>query len=110
MRRARLVAWRMSSAAPVVTDFAAEHQLLGDAAAEHRGELRLELGLGDAVFVALRQPHGDAERAPARNDRHLVQRVVALGVEHDEGVPALVTLGHGMAGIANDLNKNGPFN
>src|SRR6185312_14286964 len=68
----------------------AEDELLGDAAAEQARHHRLELHLGLAVFIALGQVHGDAQRAAARDDRHLVQRLVAFGIKHDERVAALV--------------------
>src|SRR5262249_58548072 len=49
-----------------------EDQLLGNPTAEHDGNLRLELDLGHAVTITLKQRHGDTERAAARDDRHLV--------------------------------------
>ncbi len=71
----------------------AKDQLLGDAAAEQADHHRLYLDLRLAVLVALRQKHRHAERAAARNDRDLVQRLVRLGVEHAQRVAGLVVGG-----------------
>jgi hypothetical protein len=65
----------------------ADHQLLGHAAAEEHAEVREDLPALQAVRVLLGELHGEAERHAARDDRHLMQRVVAL---HQQGA-------HGMA-------------
>ena len=76
MLRAISVARSMSFEAPVVTESRAENQLLGDAPAEQRRDAALEPALAGAVAVRLRQEHRDAERAAARDDRDLVDRIV----------------------------------
>ena len=53
----------------------AEDDFLGDAAAHADGQTGEQFVFAIGVFVFLRQPHGDAERRPARDDRHLVQRL-----------------------------------
>ncbi len=80
----------MSEAAPDVTLLAAEHQLLGDAAAHHDGKPRRHLLEAHRQLVALRQLHDHAERTAARNDRRLVHRIGRLDVERDDGVAAFV--------------------
>ncbi len=54
-----------------------EDQFLCHATAKHHGQAGFDLVLMKGVPIPLRQVHGDAERAPARNDRDLVQRIVA---------------------------------
>src|SRR5579864_1841693 len=78
----------------------AEDQLLGDAAAEERRNGALEAALGEAVAILLGQELGDAERATARNDRHLVDRVVLRHRHADDGVARLVVGGHLLLGLA----------
>jgi hypothetical protein len=86
--RAIPVACWMSLAAPVVTPVAAEHQLLGDAAAVRHHEPRLELLAGHAHAVVLGQREREAEAPAARHDRDLVQRVVPLtSIAHTRGPP-----------------------
>ena len=71
----------------------AEELLLGDAAAHHHGDRRLEVLLGVRVLVLGRQLHRDAERAAARDDRDLVERVGVRQDRRDERVAALVVRG-----------------
>src|SRR5579863_1775242 len=77
----------------------AEDQLLGDAAAEERRNGALEAALGEAVAILLRQELRHAERATARNDRHLVDRVVLRHRHADDGVARLVVGGHLLLGL-----------
>ena len=70
-----------------------EDQLLGDAAAEHVGQLVEHLVAGRGVLVLVGQHHRVAEGAAARQDRHLVHRVGVGQRRRDQGVPALVVGG-----------------
>src|SRR6185436_20636315 len=62
--------------------FGSEDDLFGDAAAEQRGDRAFDAALGERITILLRQELRDAQRAAARNDRDLVDRIV---------------LGHGVA-------------
>jgi hypothetical protein len=68
----------------------AQEQLLGDAAAHQDGDLRLDERLGVRVSIRLRQLHRHAERATARDDRHLVQRIGVGQQRSHHGVARLV--------------------
>ncbi len=70
-----------------------EDHLLGGPAAEHVGELVEHLRARLGVLVGVRQHHRVAERPAARQDRHLVHRVVARQRRRDQGVAALVVGG-----------------
>ena len=67
-----------------------EDQRLGRHAAEHVGQLVEHLAARLAVLVLVGQHHRVAQRATARQDRHLVHRVGAGQRRGDEGVAALV--------------------
>ena len=76
--------------------------LLGDAPAKRHDEARLAPLLGIAELVALRQTHRYAERAPARNDRDLVQGIITGHEQVQKSVAGfvisrreLLLLGHG---------------
>ena len=56
--------------------------LLGDAAAEQDRDLILEVLARVVVLLVDRQLHRQAERHPARDDRHLVNRI---GVRQHHG-------------------------
>ena len=86
--RAMLVAFSMSFSAPV-RDLAEDH-LLGGMAAQGRGQHGFELALGHVVAIFGRQRPRVAAHHAARDDRHLVDRVVVLLEAHDHGVAALV--------------------
>ena len=70
-----------------------EDHLLGRPAAQHVGELVEHLRAGLGVLVLVGQHHRVAERPAAREDRHLVHRVVARQRRRDQGVAALVVGG-----------------
>ncbi len=67
-----------------------EHQLLGHPAAIRHTEPRLDGLLGVFVQLLFRQIGRESQRAAARNDRDLVQRVGARHREAHQGVPRLV--------------------
>ena len=67
-----------------------EDQRLGGHPAEHVGQLVEHLAARLAVLVLVGQHHRVAQRATARQDRHLVHRVGAGQRRGDEGVAALV--------------------
>ena len=68
----------------------AEDDLLGDVAAEHAGDLVLELRLGVEVSVLGGQAHRVAERHAAADDRDLGHRVALREDALHDGVAALV--------------------
>ena len=65
-------------------------QLLGDPPAHQDRHLRLEVVGGVRVPIGLGQLHRHAERAAARDDRHLVQRVGVRQQRRDHRVARLV--------------------
>ena len=75
MLRARPVAYWMSDEAPERDLVVAEDDLLGHAAAHADREVRVHLVAVVRVVVALGQAHDHAQRAAARDDRRLVDRV-----------------------------------
>ena len=83
MRRASSVAFSKSFDAPVVTSPARER---------HR-DLRQQLGLGARVAVFVGQRPSDAQRHPARDDRHLVNRIGIGQHRSDDRVAGLVIRG-----------------
>ena len=70
-----------------------EDDLLGDATAEHVGELVEHLVARRGVLVLVGQHHRVAEGATARQDRDLVHRVGVRQRRRDQGVAALVVGG-----------------
>src|SRR3546814_16070098 len=72
----------------------AEDDLLGDAAAHADGEVRVHLVAVIAVRIALGQAHHHAQRAAARDDRRLVDRIARGLVPRDDRVAGLVIGGH----------------
>src|SRR3546814_8179847 len=64
----------------------AEDDLLGDAAAHADGEVRVHLVAVIAVRIALGQAHHHAQRAAARDDRRLVDRIARGLVHRDDRV------------------------
>src|ERR1700683_722214 len=80
----------------------AEYQLLGDAAAEQGRDRALQAPLGVAVAVLLSEKLRDAQRAAARNDGDLVDRIVFRDGHADNGVARLVVGGHALLGLAHD--------
>ena len=92
----------MSDEAPEVTFSLAEDQFFGDAAAHHDGEPRGHLLERHRQLVALGQLHHHAERAAARNDRRLVDRIGRDDVEADDGVAALVIGGQHLLFLGHD--------
>ena len=69
---------------------AVEGQLLADAAAHQDGDRRFEVLARIGVLVVDGELHGHAQRAAARDDRDLVQRVRVRRPERDQRVPGLV--------------------
>ena len=67
-----------------------EHDLFRKAAAVERLHAAHEPLLRMAVAVGFRQVHRDAERAPARNDRHLIDRIVIRDAHADDRVARLM--------------------
>src|SRR4051812_25127932 len=63
---------------------------LGDAPAEHHGDLVQAPLAIVAIAVGLRQRHRHAERAAARDDRHLVDRIALRQHRADQGMAGLV--------------------
>ena len=72
---------------------------LGDPATEHHRQLGLEFLHRIAVAIAFGQVHGQAQRAPTWNDRHLVQRIVAGHADADQGVARFVISGQRAFGV-----------
>ena len=72
----------------------AEDDFLGNAPAHHRGEVGEHLVTVVGVVVAFGHRHDHAERAAARDDRRLVDRVRGGLVDADEGVTRLMIGGH----------------
>src|SRR5688572_3107163 len=70
--------------------FLAEDDLLGHTPAKHGGQAAFELAPAGAVAVAFREVEGDAQSAPTRHDRDLVDRVVIRRQAADDGVARLV--------------------
>ena len=71
----------------------AEDQLFSDAAAVRHHEHRFELLARDRHAIVFGQRERETERAAARNDRDLVQRIVALDAHRADGVAGLVIRG-----------------
>src|SRR3569832_501491 len=67
-----------------------EDQLLGDTAAHHAGDRALQPLLAVTVAVRLRQEHGHAQRAAARDDGDLVHGIMRRHLETDDGMARLV--------------------
>src|SRR3569623_1198775 len=67
-----------------------EDQLLGDTAAHHAGDRALQPLLAVTVAVRLRQEHGHAQRAAAREDGDLVHGIMRRHLETDDGMARLV--------------------
>src|SRR3546814_9908235 len=74
--------------------------LCRSAAAGQRAQLRLDRGAVVAVLVALGQVHGHAQRAAARDDGDLVDRVVLGHQAADDGVAGLVVGGERLLFLA----------
>ena len=70
--------------------FRAIHHFFGQPATEKGGDRALELLFRGAVPVLFRQIHRNAERPPARNDRHLINRIMLRHTEADDGMSGLV--------------------
>ena len=81
---------RLFDVVPGAGRHVAEEPLFGDAAAHHDGDRRLEVFLRVRVLVLDRELHRHAQRAAARDDRDLVDRVGVREHRGDEGVAALV--------------------
>ena len=92
----------ISLAAPVVTPSAPKISSSATAPAEQRGDAALELAAAGAVAIGLRQVPGEPERAAARNDGHLVDRIVFGDREADDRVPGLVVGGHLLLVVGHD--------
>ena len=76
LARAMVMEWGMSEKLGRVRYSGNEQEVfLGHPPAEHHRDLRGQLHHAEAVLVALRQAQGEAQRAAARDDRHLVQRI-----------------------------------
>ena len=84
----------MSDDAPGADLVVAEDHFLGDAAAHRDGEIGVHLVAVIGVIVALGQAHDHAQRAAARDDRRLVDRIGRRLVDRDDGVAGLVIGGH----------------
>src|SRR3569623_1461779 len=67
-----------------------EDQLLGDTAAHHAGDRALQSLLAVTVAVRLRQEHGHAQRAAARDDGDLVHGIMRRHLETDNNMARLV--------------------
>src|SRR5690606_20769035 len=78
----------------------AEDQLFRHAAAVQRGQAAVQAFAGGAVAVALGQELGHAQRAAARDDRDLVDRVMIRHQAADDGVAGLVVGGIGLFFLA----------
>ncbi len=83
----------MSFDAPVVIDSGSEDDFLGDTAAEQRADAALQTTLAGAVAIGFRQEHRHAQRAAARDDGDLVDRIVLGHRQADDGVTGLVIRG-----------------
>ncbi len=70
-----------------------EDDFLGDAAAEQRADAALQATLAGAVAIRFRQEHRHAQRAAARDDGDLINRVVLGHRQADDGVTGLVIRG-----------------
>ena len=68
----------------------AEDDLLGRMTAQGRRKHRFELAAGHVVAILGRQRAGVTAHHAARDNRHLVHRIVVLEVAHGDGVAALV--------------------
>src|SRR5262249_24214315 len=79
-----------------------EHDLFGGAAAQEDGDLVDEEFLRVAVAIVGGQLHGQAEGPPARDDRHLVERIGAWKEIGDERVPTLVIRGGTLLRVGDD--------
>ena len=66
------------------------HHFFGQPAAEKGRDRALELLFRGAVPVLFRQIHRNTERPPARNDCHLINRVMIGHTEADNGMSGLV--------------------
>jgi hypothetical protein len=81
---------------------ATEDDLLGDAATERDGDAGLRLLLREAMAVVLREVPGDTQRGAARDDADLVDRVVVVDEDADEGVTGFVDGGVPLLLVADD--------
>ena len=106
MRRASRVASFRSFSAPAL--YSSKHQLFGGPAAEHERQPRVQFAFADVDAVFLGQELRDAQRAAARNDRHLVH---AIGARHEpgqQGMARLVVGGHLLFLVGQHLLALGP--
>ena len=71
----------------------AEDQFLGRPPAERHHQPRFDLLAGDGHAVVFGERERQSERAPAWYDRHLVQRIVARGLDAADSVPRFVVRG-----------------